>query len=38
MTVDGYYTSSIGIHQELRYQGNAYLKEFIGCTHPEHRS
>lgn len=36
MTVDGYYTSSIGIHQELRYKGNAYLKEFQGCTHPEH--
>lgn len=36
MTVDGYYTSAIGIHQELRYKGNAYLKEFVGCTHPEH--
>jgi gluconate 2-dehydrogenase gamma chain len=36
LTVDGYYTSAIGIHQDLRYQGNAYLKEFVGCTHPEH--
>jgi hypothetical protein len=36
LTIDGYYTSAIGIHQDLRYQGNAYLKEFIGCTHPEH--
>jgi hypothetical protein len=36
MTVDGYYTSPIGIHQDLRYKGNAYLKEFVGCTHPEH--
>jgi gluconate 2-dehydrogenase gamma chain len=36
MTVDGYYTSSIGIHQDLRYKGNAYLKDFTGCTHPEH--
>lgn len=36
MTIDGYYTSSIGIHQELRYKGNAYLKDFKGCTHPEH--
>ena len=36
LTVDGYYTSRIGIHQDLRYQGNAYLKEFVGCTHPEH--
>jgi gluconate 2-dehydrogenase gamma chain len=38
MTVDGYYTSQIGIHQELQYKGNAYLKEFVGCTHPEHSS
>ena len=36
MTVDGYYTSPIGIHQDLRYKGNAYLKDFVGCTHPEH--
>jgi gluconate 2-dehydrogenase gamma chain len=36
LTVDGYYTSAIGIHQDLRYQGNAYLKEFLGCIHPEH--
>jgi hypothetical protein len=38
LTVDGYYTSPIGIHQDLRYKGNAYLKEFVGCTHPEHMS
>ena len=36
LTVDGYYTSQIGIHQELRYKGNEYLKDFIGCTHPDH--
>lgn len=36
-TVDGYYTSEIGIHKELRYKGNSYLKEFTGCTHPEHQ-
>ncbi len=36
MTIDGYYTSKIGIHQELQYKGNTYLKEFKGCTHPEH--
>jgi gluconate 2-dehydrogenase gamma chain len=36
LTVDGYYTSSIGIHQDLQYKGNAVLKEFVGCTHPEH--
>jgi len=38
LTVDGYYTSEQGIHQELRYKGNAYLKEFAGCTHLEHTS
>ena len=36
-TVDGYYTSEIGIKQELHYKGNTYLKEFTGCTHPEHQ-
>jgi len=36
-TIDGYYTSEIGIHKELDYKGNTYLKEFTGCTHPEHQ-
>jgi hypothetical protein len=35
-TVDGYYSSKIGIHDELEYQGNTALPEFTGCTHPEH--
>jgi hypothetical protein len=35
-TIRGYYTSEIGIHQELGYKGNRYLTEFVGCTHPEH--
>jgi hypothetical protein len=30
-TIRGYYTSNIGIHQELRYQGNQFLREFVGC-------
>jgi hypothetical protein len=37
-TIFGYYTSDIGIHQELKYQGNQYLPEFVGCDHPEHTS
>jgi hypothetical protein len=37
-TVDGYYLSDIGIHQELQYQGNAVLAEFPGCTHEEHKT
>jgi len=36
-TIDGYYTSEIGIKKELQYKGNTYLKEFVGCTHPEHQ-
>ena len=36
-TIDGYYTSKIGIKDEMHYKGNAYLKEFTGCTHPEHQ-
>jgi hypothetical protein len=37
MTVDGYYTSSIGIHKDMEYVGNAYLGAFPGCSHPEHQ-
>jgi hypothetical protein len=31
MTVDGYYTSEIGIRQDLNYDGNTYLDRFPGC-------
>jgi len=30
-TIQGYYTSEIGIQKELRYQGNKFLREFVGC-------
>jgi Gluconate 2-dehydrogenase subunit 3 len=30
-TVRGYYSSEIGIHQELRYKGNKFLRDFVGC-------
>ena len=36
LTIDGYYTSEIGIHRDLRYKGNTAMAEFPGCTHPEH--
>jgi Gluconate 2-dehydrogenase subunit 3 len=29
-TIQGYYTSKIGIHQELGYKGNQFLPEFVG--------
>jgi hypothetical protein len=35
-TIQGYYTSEIGIHKELGYRGQQFINEFIGCTHPEH--
>jgi hypothetical protein len=34
MTVNGYYTSAIGIHQDLQYQGNTYLPAFPECDMP----
>jgi hypothetical protein len=29
-TARAYYTSKIGIHAEMEYKGNSYLKEFVG--------
>ena len=29
-TAHAYYTSKVGIHQEIEYKGNSYLKEFAG--------
>jgi hypothetical protein len=37
MTIDGFYTSKIGI-EELGSVGNTVLDEFPGCTHPEHQA
>ena len=33
LTIDAYYSTEIGLVQELGYQGNTYLAEFPGCTH-----
>ncbi|HVO98239.1 MAG TPA: gluconate 2-dehydrogenase subunit 3 family protein [Bryobacteraceae bacterium] len=38
MTIDGYYTSSVGIHEEMRYVGNQHLTAAPSCEHPEHKS
>ena len=27
---EAYYTSQIGIHDDLKYQGNVYIDEFLG--------
>ena len=39
LTIFGYYTSQIGLDQELKYQGDSYNTSFPGaCTHSEHQS
>lgn len=38
LTVRGYYTSKIGIHDELQYKGNRILQEFVGCDDPAPQS
>jgi hypothetical protein len=34
LTIRGYYTSRIGIHDELEYKGNRILTEYVGCDDP----
>jgi hypothetical protein len=36
LTADGYYTSRIGLVQELGYDGNTYLAAFTESRIPEH--
>jgi hypothetical protein len=36
MTITGYYTSEVGLRQELGDDGQVFFAEFKGCTHPEH--
>jgi len=36
MTITGYYTSEIGMRQELGDDGQLFFAEFKGCTHAEH--
>lgn len=38
MTVEGFYTSRVGLIDVLEYKGLSALSEFSGCTHPEHQS
>jgi len=37
MTISGYYSSEIGLRQELGDDGQLFLAEFRGCDHPEHQ-
>lgn len=39
LTIFGYYTSRIGLDEELKYQGDRYNTSFPGaCTQPDHQS
>ena len=37
MTINGYYTSEIGLRQELGDNGQLFLPQFQGCDHAEHQ-
>ena len=37
MTIIGYYTSEVGMRQEMGDDGTLFFAEFKGCAHPEHR-
>jgi hypothetical protein len=37
MTIIGYYTSEVGMRQEMGDNGQLFFAEFKGCEHPEHR-
>lgn len=37
LTVEGFYTSQIGLIDVLDFQGMNYNGDFPGCTHPEHQ-
>jgi hypothetical protein len=36
MTITGYYTSEVGMKQELGDDGQVFFAEFKGCDHPAH--
>ncbi len=36
MTVTGYYTSEVGLLEEIGEEQHLFFTEFKGCTHPEH--
>jgi hypothetical protein len=36
MTISGYYSTEIGLRQELGDDGQMFLPAFKGCDHPEH--
>jgi hypothetical protein len=37
LTITGYYTSEVGMREEMDDDGNMFFLEFKGCTHPQHK-
>lgn len=37
LTISGYYSTKIGLEQELGDNGQLFTAVFVGCTHKEHR-
>jgi hypothetical protein len=37
LTITGFYTSEIGIREEIGHDGTMFFAEFKGCQHPEHQ-
>jgi hypothetical protein len=37
LTITGYYTTEIGLRQELGEDGNVFFADYPGCQHPQHK-
>ena len=37
LTITGYYTSEVGMREEMEDNGNMFFLEFPGCTHEQHK-
>jgi hypothetical protein len=38
LTITGYYTSEVGMREEMEDNGNMFFLEFPGCTHEAHKT
>jgi hypothetical protein len=38
MTITGYYTTEVGLHQELGDDGQLFQVQYKGCDHPDHQA
>jgi len=37
LTITGYYTSEVGMREEMGHDGNMFFMEYKGCTHAAHK-